>query len=113
MDLLNKKCVPCEQGAEPFGPDEIHVYLLDTPGWEVADVPNSAGKKMIRREFSFPDFVQAISFVNKVADLAESEGHHPDIHINYNKVTLELWTHKAGGLTENDFILAVKVGGIA
>lgn len=106
MDLANKKCVPCENGAESFGPDEIHVYLLDTPGWEVVD------NKKLTKDFAFKDFVAAMSFVNKVADIAESEGHHPDIKIVYNKVTLELTTHAAKGLTENDFIMAVKINHI-
>ncbi|MES2470932.1 MAG: 4a-hydroxytetrahydrobiopterin dehydratase [Patescibacteria group bacterium] len=103
MDLTNKKCVPCENGGEPFDAETIHTYLADTPGWHVID-----GKKIVR-EFEFKDFVRAISFVNKVADIAETEGHHPDIHINYNKVKLELWTHAVGGLMENDFIVAAKI----
>ena len=103
MDLGNKKCVPCENGAQPFDTEAVHVYLLDTPGWESVD------DTKITRQFKFKDFVAAIDFINKVADLAESEGHHPDIHISYNKVTLELTTHAAKGLTENDFILAVKI----
>jgi 4a-hydroxytetrahydrobiopterin dehydratase len=61
------------------------------------------------REYTFKDFVRAIKFVNKVAEIAEAEGHHPDVHIHYNKVKLVLWTHDLGGLSENDFILAAKI----
>lgn len=63
----------------------------------------------IKKEFVFADFKEAIEFINKVADIAEEEGHHPDIHIFYNKVMIELWTHEIGGLSENDFILASKI----
>lgn len=69
--------------------------------------------KKIQKKFSFPDFLAAMTFVNRVADIAEQEGHHPDIHIFYNKVTIELSTHSIGGLSKNDFIVAAKIGGIA
>ncbi len=103
-DLGSKHCVPCEGGVSPLSEGEIRAYQLqlETP-WEVVE-----GKK-IRRQFSFKDFEAAMKFVNKVADLAEAEGHHPDFLIHYNKVTLELWTHAIGGLSENDFILARKI----
>ena len=64
---------------------------------------------MIGREFEFKDFKEAMTFVNNVADLAETEGHHPDITIHWNKVKLDLWTHSVDGLTENDFIVASKI----
>ena len=103
MDLTRKKCVPCEGGIPPMTPDEVKTYLAQVKGWE------SIGDKRIRKKFSFKDFKEAMVFVNNVADLAEYEGHHPDIHVHWNEVTLELWTHKIGGLHENDFILAAKV----
>ena len=65
--------------------------------------------KKIKHEFKFKDFKQAITFINKVAEVAESEGHHPDIYVFYNKVVIELWTHAIGGLSENDFIVAAKI----
>ena len=77
--------------------------MKEVPAWIVID------DKKISRGFKFNHFNQAIFFVNKVADLAEAEGHHPDIHIFYNKVSLELSTHAIGGLSENDFILATKI----
>jgi len=105
MDLTLKKCIPCEGGGiVPLTVDEINTFLPQVPEW-VLD--NDA--KKISRKFIFPDFKQALSFVNKVGDIAESEGHHPDIIIHYNQVVLELWTHAIGGLFENDFIVAAKI----
>lgn len=104
MDLLNKKCVPCEGGAKPFDKETIAAYLplLKLP-WQVID------DKKMRHEFKFETFIKAITFVNKVAHLAEAEGHHPDIRIYYNKIMIELWTHAIGGLSINDFIVAAKM----
>lgn len=105
MDLTKKKCVPCEGGTPPMPPSEEDKYKDEIPSWEL----NRDGNHSIERQFEFSDFQSAMSFVNRVADLAEDEGHHPDICINYNKVHLELSTHAAGGLTENDFIVAAKI----
>ncbi|OGL96143.1 4a-hydroxytetrahydrobiopterin dehydratase [Candidatus Uhrbacteria bacterium RIFOXYB12_FULL_58_10] len=103
-DLTSKVCIACEGGATPLTNEQIAEMLAKlTAAWDVLD-----GKK-IRRTFQFANFAQAMEFVNKVAALAEQEGHHPDIHIVYNKVTFELWTHAIGGLSENDFILAAKI----
>lgn len=78
--------------------------------WEVVDPPvGEAGGKKIRHQFKFKTFPEAIAFVDKIVPIAEAEGHHPDIHIYYNKVLIELWTHAIGGLSENDFIMAVKI----
>ncbi len=82
-------------------------YLKETPDWENVE----EGKK-IRRELKFADFKEAMAFINKVAEVAENEQHHPNFHIFYNRVILELWTHAVGGLSENDFILAAKINGI-
>ncbi|OGN07246.1 MAG: hypothetical protein A2940_00570 [Candidatus Wildermuthbacteria bacterium RIFCSPLOWO2_01_FULL_48_29] len=103
-NLVGKKCVPCEGGIPPLEREKIQEYIkeLDS-GWEVRE-----GKMVVRR-FTFKTFREAIDFVNRVASLAEREGHHPDIIIRYNKVTLELSTHAIGGLSENDFILASKI----
>jgi 4a-hydroxytetrahydrobiopterin dehydratase len=113
-DLLKKKCVPCEGGVKPLSHEEIGSYLAKVNGWTVkeSDSPNmqkfGIGAKIFK-EFKFKDFIGAINFVNNIAELAESEGHHPDIHIHYNKVLLELNTHAINGLFENDFILAAKI----
>lgn len=104
MNLSEKKCVPCEGSTPPLGGADIERYLDELGGlWQVLE-----GKK-IRKEFVFKNFVKAMAFVDQVADVAESEGHHPDIHIFYNKVVIELWTHAIGGLSENDFIVASKI----
>ncbi len=104
-DLLHKKCVACEgKGIKPFDRAEAEDYLAQTKGWVL-----SADAKQISKEYKFKDFKEAMIFVKRVADIAEDEGHHPDIHISYNKVLLELSTHAIGGLSENDFIVAAKV----
>ncbi len=103
-DLLKKKCVPCEGGMDPLGQEEVFKLMEQLEGWNVAE-----DFKIIFKEFKFKDFIRAINFVERVADVAEMEGHHPDIHIFYNKVVLELTTHAINGLSENDFILAVKI----
>ncbi len=105
MDLTQKHCVPCEGGMPPL-PDEKEDELIQkTPGWLLL----RDGTHRLRRQFTFKNFKEAIAFVNKVAELAESEGHHPDITIFYNKVQLDLFTHAVGGISENDFIMAAKV----
>ncbi|OHA23628.1 MAG: hypothetical protein A3G52_02665 [Candidatus Taylorbacteria bacterium RIFCSPLOWO2_12_FULL_43_20] len=107
MNLTDKKCEPCEMGGEPLKKDEVDFYMKDVPEWEVKE-----GKK-IGRKFKHKDFSEAMAFVNKVADLAEEEGHHPDFIIHYNEVELVLWTHAVGGLSVNDFIMAAKINGLA
>ena len=102
-NLAGKKCVPCEGGTPPLEHDKIQEYLKDVEGWDVKD-----GKRL-ERTFKFKTFRESIDFVNQVANLAEQEGHHPDIIIRYKKVTFELSTHAIGGLSENDFIMAGKI----
>ncbi len=102
--LAHKKCVPCEGGVEPLSGERLAAYTPAAPDWQVVD-----GVK-IEKEFTFKNFKEAMQFVNRVADIAEEEGHHPDINLhNWNRVTLTLSTHAIGGLSENDFILAVKI----
>ncbi len=103
MELSQKKCVPCEGGTPPLTREQIEPYLPQVPRWELIE------NKMIRKKFKFKDFKEAMAFVNKVAGLAEEEGHHPDIHVSWNKVTLELSTHAIKGLSGNDFIVAAKI----
>jgi len=102
--LLQMKCIACEGAETPLTHDEIQSLLkrLKKP-WEVLN------DKKIRKVFTFKDFREAMTFVNKVADIAEAEQHHPDIHIFYNKVAIELWTHAIDGLYQNDFIVAAKI----
>ena len=116
-DLLKKKCVPCEGGALPLDKVQAEKYMHMVTGWELSEdgnPPASAGLKALRagnisKTFKFKDFIGAINFVNKISEIAESEGHHPDINVRYNKVKLILSTHAIGGLSPNDFILAAKV----
>ncbi len=104
MDLNKKHCVPCEGGVDPFDKEKINRYLNYLgEKWEVID------NKKIKYTFEFESFRDGINFVDKIADIAEEEGHHPDICINYKKVTIELMTHAIDGLSENDFILATKI----
>lgn len=104
-DLLKKNCVPCkDRSVKALAGKDLADYMDESFGW----VLDSEFKK-ISKEYKFKDFIGAINFVERVADLAEEEGHHPDIHIYYNKVVIELWTHSVGGLTENDFILSAKI----
>jgi len=106
VTLSDQKCEVCRTGTPPLSLAESRALAREVPGWALAE-------KSIEREFGFQDFHQAIGFVNRVADLAEQEGHHPDISISYNRVRLKLWTHKIGGLSRNDFILAAKVDRLA
>lgn len=104
MDLASKKCVPCETGTLPLTKDEFDPLLKKLKlEWEVID------NKKIRHEFKFKDFAAALRFVNKVAKIAQAEGHHPNIHIYYNRVVIDLTTHFTQGLSENDFIMAAKI----
>ncbi|OGY99319.1 MAG: hypothetical protein A2945_05130 [Candidatus Liptonbacteria bacterium RIFCSPLOWO2_01_FULL_52_25] len=103
MDLTQKHCVPCEGGTPPLSAKEVEKYHTSVPDWKVLD------SRKITKEFKFKDFKGAMVFVNKIAEIAEAEGHHPDLIISYNRVRIELWTHAVAGLSENDFILAAKI----
>ena len=102
-ELANKQCVPCRGGVPPLNSAEIDDLLpqLDA-GWRAV-----AGHHL-EKEYRFPDFATALAFTNAVGQIAEEQGHHPDIHLSWGKVRLEIWTHKIDGLTESDFILAAK-----
>lgn len=106
-DLTARRCVPCERGTPPLTQSEIERLLAAVPDWTLDETSTA-----LRRTFSCKDFKEAIRFVQHVADLAEAEGHHPDITIRYRKVGLTLTTHAIGGLSENDFILAAKINTI-
>lgn len=104
MDLSKKKCKPCEGGVAPLGKVEIEDYKK-----QVRDDWDVIGYKKISRELSFVNYRHTMDFVNKVANLAEEEGHHPVMHVYYGRVVIELWTHAIDGLSENDFIMASKI----
>ncbi len=107
-DLTQKTCEPCRGGIPPMEADRARDYLESTPGWELIDDAHK-----IKRRFSFDGFPAAIEFVQRVAEIAEREGHHPDLHIRYSDVDVVLYTHKIDGLHENDFIVAAKVNELA
>ena len=103
-ELAKKKCVPCEKGVPALTPDQVQQLLRNVPQWSL-----SSDNKRIRREWRVKDFMEGLAFFQRVADIAEAEDHHPDLHLSgYRNVTIEIWTHAVGGLTENDFILAAK-----
>jgi 4a-hydroxytetrahydrobiopterin dehydratase len=107
MDLDQKKCIPCEAGVPPLDSATVAELAKHIPAWKIID------DKQLLREFIFKDFKGSMEFVMAVANIAEEEGHHPDICIFYNRVRLELSTHAIKGLSENDFILAAKIDAIA
>jgi 4a-hydroxytetrahydrobiopterin dehydratase len=102
-DLASKTCVPCKGGVPPLKGKELEAYLKQVPGWKAID------EHHITKTFTFADFKQALAFVNRVGEVAEKEGHHPAINFTWGKVEISTWTHKIGGLTESDFILAAKI----
>jgi 4a-hydroxytetrahydrobiopterin dehydratase len=105
-NLLKKKCAPCERkGIKPFTKEEAEDYLGQLSGWSLLE-----DHKKISKEYKFQDFIGAVNFINLIADIAEEEGHHPDIFLHdWNKVTVTLSTHSINGLTENDFIVAARI----
>ena len=108
MDLLSKKCVPCEGGAEPITRQEAEQYLKEVKDWVLSE-----NARQISKKFKFKNFKEALEFINKVGEIAEQEGHHPDIHlVHYRVVKIDLMTHAIKGLFENDFILAAKIDNI-
>ena len=105
MGLTQSSCVPCRGGVPTLTDAEIRELSPQVPDWKVVEVD---GIKRLRREFTFSDFKSAMEFAVQVGELAEREGHHPDLHVAWGKVVVETWTHKIHGLHQNDFILAAK-----
>lgn len=105
MNLTTKKCVPCEAGTPPLEEGKINELLKETPTWQLKD-------GHLHQKFKFKNFVEAIKFINSVAEIAEQEQHHPDFCVHYNRVEVEIWTHAIKGLSENDFIVAAKIDNI-
>jgi len=104
-NLSQQKCEPCEGGVDPLTRDDFEPYLEQVTDWSVVE-----NDKKIERNFEFKNFPQALEFVNEVGEIAEDEGHHPDIFIHgWNNVKISLWTHAIGGLSINDFIVATKI----
>jgi len=108
QELTQKHCMSCETGASPLTPEQVRDFLPSVPEWKLT--PDG---KRIRREWKVLDFMAALAFFQHIAQIAEAEDHHPDLHlVSYRNVTIEIWTHAVGGLTENDFILAAKIDGV-
>ena len=104
MQLKEKKCKPCDGNTPSIRPEDIPAWLDQLqPEWEVKD------NKKITRSFRFKNFRQALNFANKAGEIAEQEQHHPDLHVYYGKVIIDLTTHAINGLSENDFIMASKI----
>lgn len=103
MSLADLDCVPCRGGVPPLEAARIAELLRQLPGWRI----NDAGH--LEREYEFSNFRTALEFANRVGEIAEAQRHHPDLHIGWGLCTVEIWTHKIGGLTESDFYLAAKV----
>jgi len=108
--LADKTCVPCKGGIPPLKGEElarIYHQLPDFAHWKIID-----GHHLVR-SYEFPDFKSALAFVNRVGEIAEEQGHHPDILLSWGKADVTIWTHKVDGLTESDFILAAKIDRLA
>src|SRR5450759_3217883 len=103
MPLADQTCVPCRGGTAALHGDALKPLCAELQEW---DVPNG---HHLFRVFRFPDFKQALDFVNRVGAVAEEQGHHPDILLAWGKAEITLWTHKIDGLTESDFIMAAKI----
>jgi len=110
MQLKDKRCIPCEGGTPPLDADTTARLLKEVKGWRLATEAGQPAR--IVKGFEFVDFLAAMAFVDKMAALAEEEGHHPDFCVHYNRVDVTLWTHAVSGLSENDFILASKIDGV-
>ena len=110
-DLANKKCVPCEGNIPPFDINEIHNYLKKVDGWTVNK--NKIDGHHLIKDFKFKNFIESQNFVNKVGEIAELEGHHPDIWFGWGYAKIKIFTHAIKGLAESDFILAAKIDKIS
>ena len=102
-DLADKTCIPCSGGVPAMQPDEIQALLPRVDGWSVTD------NKKLEKTYTFDDFMEPVRFLNAVAEVAEAEGHHPDLLVRWGSVAATVFTHKVDGLTESDFILAAKM----
>lgn len=104
-ELTTRKCVPCEGGVDPCPLPFVQEQLAQLPGWYLTNQ-----NQRIRKDWTMKNFVQSLDFFNAVGEVAEAEAHHPDLHLeSYRNVSIEIWTHAIGGLSENDFILAAKI----
>ena len=102
--LAKKQCIPCKGGVPPLEGSERDRLMGELGGdWKLDD------RGHLEKQYRFSNFAHALAFTNSVGELAEQQGHHPDIHLSWGKVGVEIWTHKINGLTESDFVLAAKI----
>ena len=106
-DLTKKKCVPCEGGVIPFDISEIHLYQRNVDGWDI--LKNEKKIFHLHKRYEFKNFLESQNFINKVGEVSENEGHHPDILFGWGYAEIKITTHAIEGLSENDFILAAKI----
>ena len=106
-ELFEKKCVPCEGGVPALDISEIHKYQKKIDGWDV--IKNEKNIHFLEKKFKFKNFLESQNFVNKVGEVSEKEGHHPDIFFGWGYAKINISTHAIEGLSENDFILASKI----
>jgi 4a-hydroxytetrahydrobiopterin dehydratase len=104
--LAERHCVACKPGTSPLPDAQVEVLLRRLSGWTVEE---AGGHRQLTRRFKVKGFMPAVELVEKIAPIAEAEGHHPDLLVSYGSLTVKLWTHAAGGLTKNDFILAARI----
>ena len=102
-ELVEKQCVPCRGGIPPLTSEEISPLAAQISDWEVVE------NHHIQKTFKSENFRSALDFVNQVGEIAEEQGHHPDLYLAWGKVEVKIWTHKINGLNESDFILAAKI----
>jgi len=102
-ELASQTCVPCRGGVLPLKGSELQQILQQVPQWKTVNEPH------VTRAFTFPGFKEALAFVNRVGEVAEQQGHHPDILLTWGKAEITMWTHKIDGLTRSDFIMAAKI----
>ena len=106
-NLKDKKCVPCEGGIIPFDISEIHKYQKKVDGWDIKK--DNKKNFYLNKIFNFSNFIESQEFINKVGEISEDEGHHPDISFGWGYAEIKITTHAIEGLSENDFILAAKI----
>lgn len=104
--LAERRCVVCEPGTPTLPSAEIDRLLQQLSGWSVIQ---QEAHLALTKTFRYRGFMPGVKLIDRIAPIAEAEGHHPDLHLSYGSLRVELWTHAAGGLTENDFILAAKI----
>lgn len=109
-NLREKQCEACKIGAPLATQDEINDFMPQLPDWEIIE---ENGIKMLQKDYKFKNFVEAIAFTNRVGEIAEEEGHHPELITEWGKVKVKWWSHKIKGLHVNDFVMAAKTDDVA